>query len=190
MKEKFEQLMKAEREMPRIRFAELLDIQPATLSHIMSDRNKPSRDLLIKILDTFPNVSAEWLMRNKGNMLINSNLTPTGLSIGSSEIFSTETLGDEQRPTLSAHLPAEGQGSFFDVDGSVSPNASGTPRQVEQHRELHQVENLRANSSRESNISSQLPVENILSHSQEGSQVERIVVFYADNTFKTYTPRR
>jgi transcriptional regulator with XRE-family HTH domain len=48
-------------------FAELLGIQRSGLSHIFSGRNKPGLDLIQKILEVFPEVSADWLLMGKGN---------------------------------------------------------------------------------------------------------------------------
>lgn len=50
-------------------FAELLGINPAGISHILSGRNNPGYDLLKKILTRFPNVSADWLLLGEGPML-------------------------------------------------------------------------------------------------------------------------
>jgi transcriptional regulator with XRE-family HTH domain len=48
-------------------FAELLGIQRSGLSHIYSGRNKPGLDLIQKILEVFPEVSADWLLTGKGS---------------------------------------------------------------------------------------------------------------------------
>ena len=49
-------------------FANKTGIQKAQLSHIMSGRNKPSLDIAIKILSTFPHISSDWLLLGTGNM--------------------------------------------------------------------------------------------------------------------------
>ena len=41
-----------------------------TLNQIIKDQINPSGPVLEKILEGFPNISAEWLMRGKGNMLL------------------------------------------------------------------------------------------------------------------------
>lgn len=40
-----------------------------------SGKSNPSSEFLCKLLDAYPSISAEWLMRGKGNMLI-GNATP------------------------------------------------------------------------------------------------------------------
>jgi len=53
-------------------FAELLGIQRSGLSHIYSGRNKPGLDLIQKILEVFPEVSAGWLLTGTGDPEIKS----------------------------------------------------------------------------------------------------------------------
>lgn len=43
-------------------FAETLGVQRSGISHILSGRNKPSLDLVEKIIRKFPRVNAEWLV--------------------------------------------------------------------------------------------------------------------------------
>jgi len=54
-------IMKANR-MNAAQFAESIGVKPANLSHILSGRNKPSMDFLEKVLLTFENVNASWLI--------------------------------------------------------------------------------------------------------------------------------
>lgn len=54
--------------MSRVEFAEKLGISNATLSHLASGRNKASLDLVISILNYFPDISADWLILDKGEM--------------------------------------------------------------------------------------------------------------------------
>lgn len=49
-------------------FANKIDIQPAQVSHITSGRNKPSLDIVDKILRAFPSIRYEWLVRGEGDM--------------------------------------------------------------------------------------------------------------------------
>ena len=50
------------------RFADIIGVQPATISHIISERNKPSLDFIQKMLAAFPNLNTEWLISGTGNM--------------------------------------------------------------------------------------------------------------------------
>ncbi|MEJ2112601.1 MAG: helix-turn-helix transcriptional regulator [Flavobacteriaceae bacterium] len=47
-------------------FAEKIGVQRSSISHILSGRNKPSLDFVLKILSSFPEVEMYWLLNGKG----------------------------------------------------------------------------------------------------------------------------
>lgn len=47
-------------------FADKIDVQRSSISHILSGRNKPSLDFVMKILSSFPEVDLYWLLNGKG----------------------------------------------------------------------------------------------------------------------------
>jgi transcriptional regulator with XRE-family HTH domain len=49
-------------------FAEEIGVQPSGISHILSGRNNPSLDFVIKMLHRYPSLSADWLLFGKGPM--------------------------------------------------------------------------------------------------------------------------
>ena len=49
-------------------FAEQIRIQPGTISNIMAGRNKPSLDVMQRILEKYPTLSPEWLIAGRGEM--------------------------------------------------------------------------------------------------------------------------
>lgn len=46
--------------------ADELGIQRSGISHLLSERNKPSLDFVLKLTEKFPEVSIEWLTLGKG----------------------------------------------------------------------------------------------------------------------------
>ncbi|NVO09492.1 MAG: helix-turn-helix transcriptional regulator [Bacteroidales bacterium] len=50
------------------KFADIIGVQRSAISHILSGRNKPSFDLIQKILNKFPRLSSEWLLMGRGEM--------------------------------------------------------------------------------------------------------------------------
>ncbi len=50
------------------KFADVLGIQRSSISHILSGRNNPGYDLIIKIIDQYDRLNPEWLLTGKGNM--------------------------------------------------------------------------------------------------------------------------
>lgn len=47
-------------------FAEKIGVQRSSISHILSGRNKPSLDFIMKVLHTYPKVELYWLLNGKG----------------------------------------------------------------------------------------------------------------------------
>ena len=50
-------------------FADKININRSSLTHIFSGRNQPSLDVAKKILTAFPEISTEWLIMGMGEML-------------------------------------------------------------------------------------------------------------------------
>ncbi|GGI57399.1 helix-turn-helix domain-containing protein [Winogradskyella haliclonae] len=98
-------------------FAEKIGVQRSSISHILSGRNKPSLDFVMKVLHSYPEVDLYWLMNGKGNF---------------PSIPKTETL------------------KFSDSN----PEA------------LAQIPNLESSS--------------------KSSEIEKIIIFYKDGSFKSY----
>ena len=48
-------------------FADKIGVQRSSLSHLLSGRNKPSLDFILKILDVFPDIDLYWILNGKGN---------------------------------------------------------------------------------------------------------------------------
>lgn len=47
-------------------FADKIGVQRSSLSHLLSGRNKPSLDFILKILDVFPDVDLYWILNGQG----------------------------------------------------------------------------------------------------------------------------
>ena len=67
MKDRIISFLNAEKLTPA-RFADIIGVQPANISHIISERNKPSLEFAQKMLAAFPNLNPEWLIMGNGNM--------------------------------------------------------------------------------------------------------------------------
>ncbi|MDR0230234.1 MAG: helix-turn-helix domain-containing protein [Flavobacteriaceae bacterium] len=48
-------------------FADKIGVQRSSLSHILSGRNKPSLDFILKIKECFPELNFDWLLQGKGS---------------------------------------------------------------------------------------------------------------------------
>ncbi|WP_282135845.1 helix-turn-helix domain-containing protein [Seonamhaeicola maritimus] len=54
-------------------FAEKINVQRSSISHILSGRNKPSLEFVLKVLSSFPEVELYWLLNGKGEFPSNQN---------------------------------------------------------------------------------------------------------------------
>ncbi len=49
-------------------FAQEIRVQPSGISHIISGRNKPSLEFIVKMLSRYPSLSSDWLLFGNGPM--------------------------------------------------------------------------------------------------------------------------
>src|SRR5438094_80611 len=75
MKERIEKILESFSLSPS-RFADDVGIQRSGISHILSGRNKPSLELIQKVLLKYPEINSDWLVQGIGPMkkeMINPN---------------------------------------------------------------------------------------------------------------------
>jgi len=48
-------------------FADEIGVQRSSISHLLSGRNKPSLDFVMKLVDTYPEVDLYWLLKGIGS---------------------------------------------------------------------------------------------------------------------------
>ncbi|MGP1993655.1 helix-turn-helix domain-containing protein [Zobellia laminariae] len=48
-------------------FADKINVQRSSISHLLSGRNKPSLDFVLKVVNVFPDVNLYWLLNGKGS---------------------------------------------------------------------------------------------------------------------------
>lgn len=69
-------------------FADKIGVQRSSLSHLLSGRNKPSLDFILKILDVFPDIDLYWILNGRGSFPTNANTEK-----------SAETISKQNTPT-------------------------------------------------------------------------------------------
>ena len=131
-------------------FADKIGVQRSSLSHLLSGRNKPSLDFILKILDVFPEVDLYWILIGKGNFPKNSDGNRT-------EIVIEKTIS-----TPTPILPNHAMENLF------------SPTQIPVNKNT--LEN-----------SKPILNENI-TISTNSNEIDKIVIFYKNGTFKDYKP--
>jgi plasmid maintenance system antidote protein VapI len=108
-------------------FADKIDVGRASISHLLSGRNKPSLDFVMRVVKTFPEVELYWLLNGKGSFPKKDNEAQSKMST----LSPTQENKTDSQPDLT---PTQ-------KTNNTTPNG-----------------------------------------------IERIVIFYKNGSFKTYTP--
>lgn len=144
-------------------FADKINVQRSSISHITSARNKPSLDFLERTLSVFPEINSDWLILGKGKPLKNKE----------EEIDKKKNILKNniiEQPTLFTTV----------VDNSESKKnyKSNSYNLVDIDEEKNNV-----NSKNDST-----PKEDLSRFSQLNSKkkINRILFFYEDGTFEVY----
>jgi transcriptional regulator with XRE-family HTH domain len=67
MKDRILEFLRAENKSSA-QLAEEIGVQPSGISHILSGRNNPSLDFVLKMLEKYKLLSTDWLLFGKGSM--------------------------------------------------------------------------------------------------------------------------
>jgi transcriptional regulator with XRE-family HTH domain len=144
MKERIREFLLAENKSSA-QMAEEIGVQPSAISHILSGRNNPSLDFVLKMFEKYDYIRTDWLLFGKGSMY----KEPVMQSLF--DDTAKEKPGEEEK------IAKKGVSTLPDASiKSLKPDLEGK--------------------------SSESTVKMI-------SNVERIVWFYADNSFEEYFPQ-
>lgn len=171
-------------------FAAEVGIQAGTISNILNGRNNASNDVVQKVLRRFENISADWMMLDRGPMYRPVPIAP---------------VGEQTTPTLFDSLPAEPamvsptpeQQSAGTTTATVSapstmvlpatPPVAPTTTVTTSPRRTSATTNTDANPQQ-----TQQPVNNrqeptiFRNTTPQAKQIEKIVVFYSDGTYENF----
>ncbi len=143
-------------------FADKVGVPRSTISHILSGRNKPSLELLQKILDAFPDIRTEWLVRGRGSM-----------SAGVQTLFSQE--GDLEKDEV-GDKPA-------DEDDNGREEGMGDAEKRMQTPVVGSEKRLAGDTERKDGIPS-----GTAGYGEAGKRMIKLVSLYDDGTFSVYLP--
>jgi transcriptional regulator with XRE-family HTH domain len=168
LSDKIELLIK-KKQMSSSQFADVLGIPRSSISHILSGRNKPSLDVVQKILTAFPEVSAEDLLFEDRTLSVSSaklTTTPSG-----QEILPLNNLFDAPNDTASESIKNNLPESTI-----VRSNL----RRSIKEGNLSTLPNARGNESGSDNIPT--------SGRSLQKKIDRVIIFYSDGTFTESKP--
>jgi len=126
--------------------ADSIGVQRSNVTHVLQGRNKPGFQFISKLLETYPEINAKWLITGQGEMLMHET-APTA------DLFSQPI---------------------------IEPEVNKEPPPVKEQKQ-------ESPSVLVSNITAAPEKAKSLQKSDD-KEIERIVVFYTDQTFKQYRP--
>ena len=89
-------------EISAAQLADKVEVQRSSISHILSGRNKPSLEFVLKILKAFPEVELYWLLNGKGTFpKVEEN---TGFTSTPSSILKKEASEEANKLQSTANL--------------------------------------------------------------------------------------
>lgn len=160
-------------------FADEVDVQRSSISHITSGRNKPSLDLLIKVKDRFPELQWEWMITGKGDMLKKEEPEPAGQA---------NKVAPTALPDLFSLIDDEDFGYTESEDRTqkIKPIVENRPPapelSISDQKSAHAF--ISDSQRLEKNDSSQQKVK----ENPHQDSVKRIVLFYESGRFESFEP--
>lgn len=154
-------------------FADEIEVQRSSISHITSGRNKPSLDFLMKIKNRFPELEWEWLIEGEGEML-KKPVIP----------LETKVTPEKPKPTSLPDLFSLINDEAFGITESEDRITIDKPQ--ESNISEQRVEKQIISDSQRLEIPKPIiPSETI---DKEEVKIKRIVFFYENGKFETFEP--
>jgi transcriptional regulator with XRE-family HTH domain len=181
-------------------FADRIGVQRSSVSHLLSGRNKPSLDFVMKICDEFQDVDLYWFLQGKGQFpKSGSHVAPTHLfqeslpiekavsTTSPSNVHETiQKVAAVQKVENASNNLEDLTSDEFKKNDIASSNTHDQMQAVEPHENA--PTNPNQASLRHENRSQEPLSQNVKGIFQE-HEVDKIVVFYKDGTFKAYRAR-
>lgn len=169
-------------------FSDKTGIQRASVSHILSNRNKPSLEILLKIYHAFENVELAWLVAGEGN-------PPTAPQEDAENESVVESATAEE-----VHRPANMLFSFME-DEATKPSgevvtpvpaapvaapvvAESAPSVTAKEAVEHKNDSV-VNSAKGDDVACTLSVA-----ADSAKRIREIKIFYDNGTYETFVPEK
>lgn len=172
-------------------FADEISIQRSGMSHIMSGRNKPSLDFVMRVLNRYPEIDTNWLLFGKGEMYKSANTLESVQNSGKENASDVQPIENKVEPVANG-----GQIDMFSSEMSdFAPE--NTTSEVVENEVVEKVSVLQDIENQESPKSTQLvesetKISNLDGDKEKSIQNKetrkavRYLVFYSDHTFEEF----
>ncbi|MDX9940839.1 MAG: helix-turn-helix transcriptional regulator [Bacteroidales bacterium] len=151
-------------------FADKVGVPRSTISHILSGRNNPSLEFVQKVLDSFPEIRTEWLIRGESHMLKASNTLFPDEDFELSEVIKS---------------PLEEKADIAGKEEKISPSSQA-------REEISKSEGDKKMPEKEVFSDKDMPTARKKSDISVKfhKKAIRVMLFYADGTFFEYFPEQ
>ena len=159
-------------ELSSSEFADEIGVQRSNISHVLSGRNKPSLDFLMKIKDRFPEIQWEWLIEGKGAMIFSENeadSTPPSYSLEESKI-------NDDEPIITG---------LFSIPSQEMEKNTKQEEEKSEILEPIQYNNIEENTPE---ISENKNISEVETPIEKGNNIKKIVFFYENGKFEIFEP--
>ncbi len=164
MKERLIQLLDLEQLTPS-KFADIIGVQRSSVSHVISGRNNPSFDFIQKTLTGFPGLNAEWLIVGQGTMYDQMGRGASG------NLF--EAPEEKNQVQIPLDIKGRGTENDFSEDSPGDKEETITSPNPDMTRVIEDI-----------------PDELEQELSRTPGNIVQVMVFYEDDTFRTYKPSK
>ncbi|SIS56461.1 helix-turn-helix transcriptional regulator [Chryseobacterium gambrini] len=161
-------------------FADEIEVQRSSISHITSGRNKPSLEFIIKIKSRFPEILWDWLITGEGEML-KSELPDSNIPELEEESYEEEKPRTTSLPDLFTMV--NNDESFGSEETEIEPpkmdrQESFISDQSKAHEKISDSQLLEKSN------------DEIIAQAIENQQnkIKRIVIFYESGKFESFEP--
>ena len=201
MNRRFQTILDLENLSPA-QLADRLGVQRSGISHILSGRNKPSFELLQRVVQSFPEISAEWLITGNGKPLKEQNQAAasgaasgatSGATSGAANSRSSGTT-PSTTPSISPSTTSGSNNSSTSgpISGATPPfeglfNSSEAATEPQIPAQTSDIEGI------EDEISDFQPLQSSIfdanpANDREKRALKRVILIYNDNTFEELLP--
>ena len=158
-------------ELSSSEFADEIGVQRSNISHVLSGRNKPSLDFLMKIKDRFPEIQWEWLIEGKGTMVFSEEETA---STPSSYLLEESKINDDE-PIITGLFSIPSQ------EMEENTKQEEIKSEILEPIQYNIVENTPEISENKNTSETENPAE-------KGNNIKKIVFFYENGKFEVFEP--
>ena len=193
MNRRFQTILDLENLSPA-QLADRLGVQRSGISHILSGRNKPSFELLQRVVQSFPEISAEWLITGNGKPLKEQNQAAASGAASSAANSRSSGTTPSTTPSISPSTTSGSNNSSTSgtISGTTPPfeglfNSSEAATEPQIPAQTSDIEGI------EDEISDFQPLQSSIfdanpANDREKRALKRVILIYNDNTFEELLP--